>query len=1102
MRGFTRMRTELTTQPSDILDRRRAVGDLEKNLLVLAGAGTGKTTLLVDRLALLIVGKGIPVERIVALTFTKKAAEEMRVRLEEILRLLIRELETNEETLPSSSLLRPLLQEKYSDARLEWKSRAKVALDNIPKAQIGTIHSFAGYLLRLYPLQSRVDPRFIEDEGTLANDALEEAWTSWVVKEFSERGRRTEAWREALHEISFDGMKELARELISPRVDFFALEKSADLKPLAASLGDRLDKLRSTNPYKKGTTFETALEAAAHTLQCFREGKSIPRETKSALDSVFTIASEWKKTPGVAAEFNRTYRLARALSRVDEIAVGRVRDLLKPLVEKVRSDLERRGAVSFDGLLVKARNLVRDFPLVRTALKKQFDAFLIDEFQDTDPLQGEILFYLAEDPATTADAWPQVSLVPGRLFVVGDPKQSIYRFRGADMAAFAAFGDKLLETGERAELSQNFRSKKPILDFVNNLTPLLMKEEAGFQPPYAALDAARAGDDSPAVQVMLIDPTGADGKLNADDIRLAEGLALAEWIDQQVRSSTGDKGPRYGDFTFLFRSTFAFRPYLDALRRRDIPFLAEGEKYFYHTPEVVELTALLSAIHNPDDRIALVGVLRSPLGALNDREIFELNKKVGLDYRRTPSLFKDRLGVLYPILRDLHAASHDRPLPLFLDEVYSRTNFLTLSVRSLQGEQAVANLQKIQRLAQSWSEQSPLSLGDFLERFRRYREEEKEEGENPLADVNYDAVRVMTIHKAKGLEFPIVILPDLHRAKRSFNFIPSLTDFDWASGRVGLRFPGTGLTNGAMVLNEIHAPKREEAEEVRVFYVALTRAKDRLVLPISTATDGGVYADFLSTLAPLPKKEEKIWKAGNAQISVETHRADLTALRRSLAPAKSSKDRKVDVKELVTLWHEREAEWESARATPVFDSPSRHIGESEKRTWPEDDEAELARDRATTLGELCHKVLELWNFSTKKVDLKILKRTIEESGRLYDLNPKVNADKEILKEAEDILENFFASKTYAYLQSVKIMGKEVPFVYSKSDGGVMRGVIDLLYEVKEGLVVADYKTTKVKGDLEKAAEKYLAQSEAYLEAVSRVLKKPVRFEVIFLRAQA
>ncbi len=1077
--------------PLDIADRRRAAGDLDKNLLVLAGAGTGKTTLLVDRLALLIVGQGMPVERIVALTFTKKAAEEMRVRLEEILRRLIASLEEEAEPM-TSSLLWPLLEEKFYGEKPLWAARAKKALNDIPKAQIGTIHSFAGYLLRLYPLQSKVDPRFLEDEGSLADQALDAAWTPWILSEFAETNQQTALWQRVLADASLNQVKELCHLLLSPRVNASRLDEFHDLKPLAAAAQKELQSLLAVQPIKKaGTSFASMTVCMQGIFETVAAGGKIDgHHCENVLES-YTMASDWKKQPGHKEAFERLQHLAEALARVDNEAITRILHLVKPFVDKVRRDLDRRGCVSFDGLLVLARNLVRDHALVRRALKKQFDAFLIDEFQDTDPLQGEILFYLAESPEESADDWPLVTLTPGRLFVVGDPKQSIYRFRGADMAAFAAFAEKLLENGEEAELSHNFRSQKPILDFVNTLTPLLMKPEAGFQPPYNELVTSSESSD-PAVNVLRV--ASVQGDRSADALREAEGIAIATWIK--------NSGRPFGDFTLLFRSTSVFRFYLDALQRANIPYLAEGEKYFYHTPETVEFMALLSSIHNPLDRIALVGVLRSPVGSLNDRELFDLHKADSLDYSRSPRVLKEKLAGVFQALRTLHNDSRQMALGEFLEKVLVETRFLWLASRSLQGDQAVANIQKILLLAKTWSDQEPLSLGDFLARFRRYREEEKEEGENPLSDLTAPAVKVMTIHKAKGLEFPVVILPDLHRKSRAAGFDPPSFEFDWRTGRQGLRVPGSRLTNSAMVLNELDAAKREAAEEVRVFYVAMTRAKDQLTWVVSDDAASGVYANFLSKLSPLPKPGVDAWTSSALTVPVQNAVVDLEKDSKRSAPSQVSKTAEPAIQKLADLWSEREKAMVEAQASPLMLSPTHLMAEAEpeKRTWAEEEPeaVTLARDRARLLGEVVHKVLEEWNFTAKHSGVK-LGAAVMKAGRVFELNSEVAEDKALLAEAIEILEGFLTSPQATKLKTVKIIGREVPFVYS-DERGTMHGFIDLLYEDESGLVVADYKTTKVKGDLKKAAAKYDPQSVAYREAVSRVLKKPVRFEVFFLRS--
>ncbi len=1082
----------MAINPFDMSDRLLAAGELEKNAVVLAGAGTGKTTLLVDRLALLIVGKGIAVEKIVALTFTKKAAEEMRVRLERILRDVIVAVDTGESQLPSGSSLMTLLSERYHTIRSLWKSRAEKALEDIPKAQLGTIHGFASYLLRLYPLQGKVDPAFREDEGERFDALFDESWGLWLADELKEAAPREKLWGDVLKCVDLVDLRDVATELVSPRVDWDKLKKKEDLKKLATQWKTRLETLLISNPPSVRAVAQRALlRAMGDVFETLAGGHSLTPE----------LAEQVAKDAELDDVFDDLRALAKAAGQVDEKSIALTLEVLRSFVEKFRNDLSQRGIVSFDGLLVFARNLVRDHLEVRKALKRQFETFLIDEFQDTDPLQGEIIFYLAEDPEGSAQKWQDVKLLPGRLFVVGDPKQSIYRFRGADIAAFEAFEKAILSdslNSFKATLTQNFRSGPGLIGFVNQTLPSFMKEEPGLQPAYIPLMSGRAADEGPSVSFIDMEIEKGDAAINADESRRLEGQVIADWIKTY-------KGP-YSDLALLFRSTSAFVPYLNAFREAGIPYLAEGERFFYRTPEVMEFLNVLGVVHRPEDTLALVGVLRSPLGGLTDQEIWALKKANGLDIRQPPPVFADKVGDLYKLLNQLHERAAHQTVAEVVEGIFRETLILPLASQAIQGEQALANLQKIRMLADKWSSEGSLTVGSFLKRFIDYRRDEKEEGENPLADVKYEAVKVMTIHKAKGLEFSSVILPDLHRLPSKSTLNPPLVEIDWRTGRIGLRLKKSKIINTAMLLVEEDIKLREKAENVRVFYVALTRAKQNLRLHVRSSDTRGLFTSYLKSAGAFPGEAENL-VMGNLSIPVQRVTAKSGA--RSLPPSKSfEKNGKAPaLLDLALLYQKRQEEFEQSKNRRAILSPSIKMNEPEKLYVPEEEDTERATNsaHAIRLGLLCHKVLENWDFTQEIPSPQTLSDLIQKAGRPFELFPEDPLSLTIFKEAEEILTTFLQSDSYKTLSRATILGREIPFLYpldpTQNDGAtVMRGVIDVLYELDGRLVVGDYKTTKIRdNDPEKTAAPYEIQSEIYREVVRRSFSKESVFEVIFLR---
>ena len=383
-------------------------------------------------------------------------------------------------------------------------------------------------------------------------------------------------------------------------------------------------------------------------------------------------------------------RIARGLGQVDAELTNLLWELLVPFVEKFRESFIREGFVSFDGLLMRARNLVRDRPHVREELKRQFRAILIDEFQDTDPIQYEILLYLAEKTDRSAKEWRNVKLNPGKIFVVGDPKQSIYAFRRADIEAYLEVVEKLIKAqdGMECRLTTNFRSHADILDVVNGVFECLIQPRDGVQPPYIAINpaphrtSAGAPNIAPLPKVMVRKIVADDDDMSAEKARRIEGESLARWLKDEIieraaiLNSSGEQvRAQPKDIAILFRKLTDIHDYLEPFRRNGIRYVVEGERHFYAAKEIIDAVNLFRAIENPYDRLALVGVLRSPLGGLTDQTIYELHREHLLDYREVKRLknkaFPTTVAELYQKLAKLHEETPKLPVGAAVSHIFA-----------------------------------------------------------------------------------------------------------------------------------------------------------------------------------------------------------------------------------------------------------------------------------------------------------------------------------------------------------------------------------------------------------------------------------------------
>ena len=1089
------MSVDLQPQLVDETARREAAGRLERNVVVSAGAGTGKTRLLIDRLTLLIVGREMPVDKLVALTFTKKAAEEMRDRLERRLRDIIAD--------PDAL---PLLNELYPTNRDRRARLAARALDDIPKAQIGTIHSFAGHLLRLYPVQAGVDPAFREDDGTAFETIFEKEWRNWLADELSSGSPREKAWRAWLAAIDLSDLRAAAWALSENESALERLSHPEDPAPLMHVSAETIDRLVTENGVpKRSKVFAPRLEAMRRVFAAVGAGK---KPSPLDIDQVarLTVPPEWKERAEAASDLKTLQKRALAAASIDEKLVGAVVAAVTPFVRRFRRELSRRGVLTFDDLLLKSRNLLRDHTAVRAALKAHFQTFLVDEFQDTDPLQGEILFYLAEAPGAEAKDWRQATLAEGRLFVVGDPKQSIYRFRGADIAAFEEFWKRMVNQGAlEASLTCNFRSERHIIDAVNAIFSRIMVHEPYIQPAYQALDCGFRGEGGPACEIAVVESGDEDPKAHVQ--RVFEGELVAGRIAKDVGQVVNGRPLAYRDFAILIRGTNAFAPYLDALRERGIPFLAEGEKTYFHRPEILELSNLLAFLCDPADTLALAGVLRSPLGGLTDAEVLELKLADSLHVRRPPKILKDKIGTLYETLSRLLETAHARPVPDVIRGLFDASGLVDLAAGRRHGEQAVANLRKAAQLAEKWIGAEPLTLRNFVERLRLYRDESRDEGENPLADVQYDAVRVMTIHKVKGLEFRCVFLPNLSAASGRATADPDVVVQDWRSESAGLRLPGARVMNASRLLIDEEIRRRETAEELRVFYVAATRAKERLLLIVRRPTRAGApYADFLIRAAAWPGEGVSTVSPDGVDIAVSPFPWKALVRRRGENPIVLSGDWTPAplAKNLSSRFAERKrCRGERLIVTPTSRLRANHPPEAEKRPLL-DDEIELDRTPAIMIGHICHSVLEGWDFKpATKASAGRLKSAVALAARFHGLLEESDGRDAVLAEAEKILTGFVSSDTYRRLGGISVQGRELPFFYPLGSGDapkLMRGVMDLVYRDAGGIVVADYKTNRVDdATIDEVAESYRPQGEIYVKAIEKITGEKAAFELLFLR---
>jgi ATP-dependent exoDNAse (exonuclease V) beta subunit len=533
--------------------------------------------------------------------------------------------------------------------------------------------------------------------------------------------------------------------------------------------------------------------------------------------------------------------------------------------------------LDFADLLARARDLLKTNPSVRRHLQEKFKRIFVDEFQDTDPVQAEILLLLAaDDPA--ADRWDLVRPRPGKLFLVGDPKQAIYRFRGTDVGTYWRVGRHLEAQGGRVvQLTTSYRSVPGIQRFVNAaFARAMVANDLTLQADYVPLSPSRPGiPTQPSVVALPVpQPYSSRGQLRASAKAIEESLpdavgAFIAWLVDPEHGWTVDGLPlQPRHIAVLFRRFSSFdkdvtRPYTDAMEARGVPHLLVGGKSFHGREEVETMRAALAAIEWPDDELSVFATLKGSLFAIDDAHLLEFRhrfhvlhpfrvpKELGgnsgqeLVLTAEPTTHLQPVADILRLLQQLHRQRNYRPVADTISRLLAETRAHVGFILRQSGEQALANVLHVAELARQYEAGGGISFRGFIDELRTAAESEAAEA--PILEESSDGVRLMTVHKAKGLEFPVVILADL-TCKMSRGEASRYLDAD----RQLLAMKIGGWAPHELHDHEAEEVARDEAEGVRLAYVAATRARDLLVVPAlgDGAWDGGWFAPLNDAIYP------------------------------------------------------------------------------------------------------------------------------------------------------------------------------------------------------------------------------------------------------------
>ncbi len=1041
--------------------RDTAANELDVTLCVEAAAGTGKTTALIARILSLVVQGRARLHEIVAITFTEKAAGELKIKLRAAIEARL--------VAPGKSVF------------TGETERLRQALGDLERAHITTIHSFCAWVLRERPVEAKIDPQFAVADAMQQELLLEEAWDRWIEAELT---RNPPALRRALLlDVSVEQLQELARELVGQRTRLIDAHWP---DPLPLDVTAVLHQLQAAAP-----ALERCLaHFTARTENAYQQARAlldaVPRLEQATDDRrIAVLAGLELKQPKAKSHFDSP----GAFSEMKEIVVR-----LKPAMEGFHSAVEHnvltglvqwlegfvrhfdamkreKSLLDFDDLLLKTRDLLRDDPAVRGQLQERFRYLLVDEFQDTDPLQVEIVFYLAERKPQ-AKRWEDVKLHDGKLFIVGDPKQSIYGFRRADIEMYSQARRTIETQGRALTIRQNFRSQSTILDWVNHVFAQLIRppEDGGYQPDYVALEPSPSlRATKPAV--ALLRPKQFSPDANIQQSRRLEAESIARYLKQQVDSGAC----AWRDIALLFRSSTAHEIFGDALQQHGIPFRVIGGKDYYVRQEIQTLSCLLSCLDNPNDKLHLVAALRSPLFGWTDDQIFLTAATAGLNYLNGGAAGEDeRVRQSFDLLRELHEQRHEFSVAGYVEHVFARAKVREAFFVRSDGAQCVANLQKALELARQLEGAGLRSVRAFVRRLRETVLGGLDEEPSPASEETDDVVRLLSMHKSKGLEFPVVVLADL--AGGSTDSGPKFLQ-DKQTGNVEARF-ASRKTTGFDAAGE-QQDKREEAEEIRLLYVAATRAKRQLIVPWFREKGGRL--DLLkSAFQPVAGSLVELVEADTLAHVPENQDGPVLVNLKGKADA--------DVKALIV----KRRDWETrhhallqraGQPLPRF-SPSGL--EREAAAEPSPDVLDgTSRARAIEVGLVVHGALERVVLRAPEDEqLRQTQRIVEQSGLS-------EADQQ---KAGRMLEQALRSDLLARVRASAQVLRELPFSWM-TDDGLLEGKIDLLFREADKWVLVDYKT-----DSRADPAPYRAQMEAYARALKRVAGVAVDEKWLFFLA--
>ena len=951
--------------------------------------------------------------------------------------------------------LRDALERARAEAHTpEIVSRASEGLSSLERAQVSTIHALCAAILQERPIEASVTPGFRVADEALADFIFDEAWDEWLQDRLTGRDDLLESVilsRIPLERTAPIGdpmtLRKLARRLIAQR----------DLAPHIGDASINPKPVRDWFAQKIARAMELTIgRPEADTLVAAVRSLSLEIEKAKQLDDPDLILAlrslRFKKGLGNKRVWKADEAFDECRAITQEIAdrgAAWEREKSASFYTGVMKTLEARqllrrknetGVLDYVDLLVKVRDALRGSASLRTYFRSKFRAVIVDEYQDTDPLQVEIVETLAGLANPESE---DQTLGPGSYVIVGDPKQSIYRFRRADASIFAAACEaaRTRPGVELLSLTQNFRSTPAILRFVNRVFSAAIRKSPNGQPDYEALVPSPKVADEPSLLALRFEmPPDADSwVLEAEAGAIAAFIAAAQNGTLQVRDGDTTRKSRAGDVLVLARRLTQVRPLEQALERASVPFVVDGGRSFFLRSEVVETHAVLRAIDDPTDDANLVGALRSSFFGVSDLAIAEWRfaaKELSILGAEPAG---DEVGRALYLLRRLHNDRTRLQPAALIEKLFDETSIFAALHAAQRGSTAraqprIANLRKVTHLARQAEALGLLTLRGFNRLLASRLDGAGEEPDLPSSRPgDPHTVRIMTIHRAKGLEAPIVVLYDcLDRFSPRVDAVPLREE-----GKIALGFVKDCQPPDWDVLARLEEARLLE-ETHRLRYVACTRARDWLVVPIPPQTEktGDFWHDIVRELSA---QDKDVVRLDAGAVALPEERDDHPA---GLEPDSEIPE---DLREFEARRSALIASASDLTPTPI---PIRE--DAARESPPAVEPPEFV---GRVFGSFVHRLLELADFSRPDSVRKIAPSVASAFPLSREAVARAEAQAEAALSLPIMREAARAARVF----------REVPISYVEEDR-LLEGVCDLAFEDESGWVVVDYKTEAIGED--------------------------------------